>query len=327
MNESKVTVIMPIYNVAPYLAKCIESVLNQTYKNFELFLVDDGSKDESPSIVDKYAALDSRIIPVHQINSGVDAARNVGLERGTGKYVAFIDSDDWYDEKYLEKLVNVAEKGDVQLVVCNFEPVGVDNPPKVKSIGVGDFNREEAMTHLLGYNTFNGYVWNKLFLMNIIRNNNLRFQDGYWACDDVLYAGDYIYHCDKVSVIDDKLYYYRQNNAGANRVRYSGKVAFDKKWMSSFIVTKHFAELFGSQVVNNACKLHEVREASIVLRSMAAGGYKGEEYYQLKRIIKDNAFSFYKSKEAGHTQKISVWLTSISPKLELKVWKIVNKVK
>ena len=159
MNNSKVTVIMPIYNVAPYLKKCIESVLKQTYTNFELFLVDDGSQDESPQIIDKYDEQDERVIAVHQINSGVDAARNIGLERGTGKYVAFIDSDDWYDECYLEKLVTEAEASKAQLVVCNFEAVGVDNPPKVKNIGSGIFNKESAMKHLLGYNSFNGYVW------------------------------------------------------------------------------------------------------------------------------------------------------------------------
>ena len=327
MNDNKVTVIMPIYNVAPYLSKCIESVLSQSYENFELFLVDDGSKDESPKIIDKYATQDNRISPVHQVNSGVDAARNVGLEKGTGKYVAFIDSDDWYEKEYLEKLVSTAEVSNAQMVVCNFEPVGVDNPPKVKDIGECTVDKISAMRHLLGYNSFNGYVWNKLFLMSIIRENNLRFQDGYWACDDVLYAGDYIYYCDKITVINNKLYYYRQNNAGANRVRYSRKVDFDKKWMSSFSVTKHFRELFDNSAVTTACKLHEVREASIVLRSMAAGGYKGKEYYQLRKIIKDNIYAFFKSDEARYTQKLSVFLTAISPKLELKVWKIVNKVR
>ena len=326
MNNPKVTVIMPIYNVAPYLAKCIESVLNQSYKNFELFLVDDGSKDDCPEIIDRYAKQDSRIIPIHQINSGVDAARNVGLDKGTGKYVAFIDSDDWYDEAYLNKMVTTAENSDSQMVVCNFKPVGVQNPPKVKNIGEGIFNRETAMRHLLGYNNFNGYVWNKLFLMDIIRENKLCFKDGYWACDDVLYAGEYIYYCDKITVIGDKLYYYRQNNTGANRVRYSGKVPFDKKWMSSFIVTEYFNKLFKNEIVTNACILHEVREASFVLRSMAAGGYKGAEYTQLTKIIKDNATLFYKDKDSGYTQKLSVWLTSISPKLELKVWKFINRI-
>lgn len=327
MNNSKVTVIMPIYNVAPYLKKCIESVLKQTYTNFELFLVDDGSQDESPQIIDKYDEQDERVIAVHQINSGVDAARNIGLERGTGKYVAFIDSDDWYDECYLEKLVTEAEASKAQLVVCNFEAVGVDNPPKVKNISSGIFNKESAMKHLLGYNSFNGYVWNKLFMMSIIRDNKLLFQDGYWACDDVLYSGDYIYYCDKIAVIEDKLYYYRQNNAGANRVRYSGKIEFDKKWMCSFDVTKHFEKLYDNSVITNACKIHEVREASIVLRSMAAGRYKGEEYKRLKKIIKENSFLLYKSDEVGYTQKLSVFLSSISPSLELKVWKLINKVK
>lgn len=326
MDTPKVTVIMPIYNVAKYLEKCISSVLKQTYNNFELFLVDDGSKDESPSIVDKFAEMDKRIVPIHQKNSGVDAARNVGLEKGTGKYVTFIDSDDWYDEKYLEKMVFTAEKYDCELVVCGFEPVGVDNPPKVKIISPGTVDRSEAMKHLLGYNSFNGYVWNKLFLMNTIRNNNIRFEDGYWACDDVLFAGNYIFYCKKVHVITDKLYYYRQNNTGANRVRYSGKVKFDKKWMKSFDVTRHFANIFNNSDITKACRLHEVREAGIILRSMAAGKYKGKEYKYLMNIVKKNSLMFFKSDEASYTQKLSVFLTRISPSLELKVWKLINKV-
>ena len=325
MENVKVTVIMPIYNVAPYLDKCITSVLQQTYRNFELFLIDDGSTDDSPQIIDKYAKKDKRVIAVHQINSGVDAARNVGLERGNGKYVAFIDSDDWYHVEYLEKMVDVAEKEKSDLTVCGFQPVGVDNPPKVKELGEMLVGKNEAMQHLLGYNSFNGYVWNKLFLMDIIRENNIRFEDGYWACDDVLFAGNYIYFCEKIKVIPDKLYYYMQNNSGANRVRYSGKIAFDKKWLCSFKVTKHFEDCFDNDSVTTACKLHEVREGGIVLRSMAAGNYKGKEYLKLRNIVRNNAKYFYKSKEASYTQKISVFLTNISPKLELKVWKIINK--
>lgn len=324
MNEPKVTIIMPIYNVAQYLEKCISSVLNQTYKHFELFLVDDGSEDESPQIVDRFAAKDSRIISIHQKNSGVDAARNVGLENGTGKYVAFIDSDDWYDEQYLMKLVTAAENTNAQMVVCGFEAVGIERPPKVKHLKECTVGRIEAMQHLLGYNSFNGYVWNKLFLMDIIRKNGLRFEDGYWACDDVLFAGNYIYYCDKIKVITDKLYYYRQNNVGANRVRYSGKISFDKKWLCSFSVTKHFENLFKDNEVTDACRLHEVREGGIVLRSMAAGKYRGEEYKEIKSLVRKNARLFFKCSESSYTQKLSVFLTLISPVLELKVWKCIN---
>ena len=224
------------------------------------------------------------------------------------------------------RMVSEAESCDCQMVVCGFEPVGVDNPPKVKSIKEGLVGRTEAMVHLLGYNSFNGYVWNKLFLMDIIRNNNIRFEDGYWACDDVLFAGNYIYYCHNIKVIEDKLYYYRQNNSGANRVRYSGEVQFDKKWLKSFDVTKHFDKLFNDKAVAEACRLHEVREAGIVLRSMAAGKYRGPEYYELKNLVSKNAGLFNRKAEASYTQKISVILTKISPAMELKVWKLVNKV-
>lgn len=321
----KVTVIMPIYNVGKYLEKSINSVLNQTYKNFELYLVDDGSTDNSPEIVDVFAKKDNRIIAVHQNNSGVDAARNVGIKQGTGKYMALIDSDDYYHETYLEKLVATAEESKSDLVVCGFEPFGVDNPPKVKILEAEEVDKIQAMKHLLGYNSFNGYVWNKLFRLDVVKENHLLFEDGYWACDDLLFSGNYIYHCNKVRIIEDKLYYYRQVGSGANRSRYSGKVKFDKKWMASFKVTAHFRDLFGEEVYS-ACNLHEVREAGIVLRSMAAGNYSGEEYKELKKLMKRNWWEFVKSQEVSYTQKLSVFLSALSPKLELTIWKKINKV-
>lgn len=116
MNE-KVSVIMPIYNVEKYLRESIESVLHQTYGNFELFLVDDGSPDNCPQIIDEYAQMDKRIIAIHQDNAGVDAARNNAIDRANGKYIAFIDSDDAYEKKYLELLVNAIEK---ILAICQY---------------------------------------------------------------------------------------------------------------------------------------------------------------------------------------------------------------
>lgn len=323
-NTPLVSVLMPIYNVEKYLAECIESVLAQTYSNFELILVDDGSPDKCPQIVDEFAEKDHRVVAVHQNNAGVDTARNNAIKHAKGKYIAFIDSDDGYEPKYLETLVNEAENNDCQLVTCSFIPFGVPNPPKFKVIPEQIANRDTAAEYLLGYNSVNGYVWNKLFQKEIIEKNNLWFEDGYWACDDVLFAGNYLYHCTKVKILEAPLYRYRQVATGANRVRYSG-VPFQKKWMSSFKVTEHFRKLYKSEKVTHACNLHEVREAGIVLRAMAASNYRGEEHKQLMGIVKKYKSEFLRDKNSSYFQKLSVALTGISPKLELTVWKIRNK--
>lgn len=325
MNE-KVSVIMPIYNVEKYLRESIESVLNQTYGNFELFLVDDGSPDNCPKIIDEYAQMDKRIIAIHQDNAGVDAARNNAIDRANGKYIAFIDSDDAYEKKYLELLVNAIEKNSCDMSVCSFIPFGIENPPKFKTISEQTVDRNSAVELLLGYNSVNGYVWNKLFKRELIDEHNIRFQDGYWACDDVLFAGSYMHYCKNIVIIENPLYRYRQVASGANRVRYSG-VAFDQRWMSSFNVTAYFKNLYRDKMVEDACDMHEAREASIVLRAVAASNYSGPECDRLLEIVKKNVWKFIKSKKSSYFQKISVLLTCISPKLELYVWKKINGIK
>lgn len=321
----KVSVLMPIYNVEKYLRESIDSVLKQTYLDFELILVDDGSPDGCGKIIDEYANKDDRVIAIHQKNAGVDAARNNAIGRATGKYIAFIDSDDAYEKNYIERLVEAIEQDDSDMSVCGFVPFGIDNPPKFKTISKRTVNSNTAIKLALGYNSVNGYVWNKLFKKEIMEREHILFEDGYWACDDVLFTGNYIYHCKKISIIEDALYRYRQVASGANRVRYSG-IPFDRKWMSSFKVTGHFKDIYQDPDVELACNLHEVREASIVLRAIAASGYKGDEYKELIGIIRKYSFKFITDKYSSYYQKMSVILTFISPKLELLVWKLLNKI-
>ena len=183
MNEKPlITVVVPIYNVEVYLEQCIRSVLAQTYENFELLLVDDGSKDKSGEIVDRLAQTDRRIVPFHQKNQGVAAARNTGLDHSKGRYAAFLDGDDWYHPDFLEKMEAALEAGDGQLASCCFEAVGVEHPPQVKTLKAAVVDRREAMQLLMGYNSFNGYIWNKLFDLQLIRENDIRFHADYPAC-------------------------------------------------------------------------------------------------------------------------------------------------
>lgn len=326
MNEKPlITVIIPIYNVESYLEQSIRSVLAQSYKNFELILVDDGSNDGSGKIVDQMAELDGRIIPVHQRNQGSAAARNAGLERSHGRYAAFLDGDDWYHPDYLHQMQLEIKEDNCQLVSCCFEAVGVDHPPQVRQLKAGYINREEAVQRLMGYNSFNGYVWNKLFDLRLIQEHNIRFRSDYPACEDTMFVGEYLYYCKRIRVTEHILYYYRQVRGGLNRGRYAGKVVYDPKWMSVFKMTEYMMNLYGDKAVYTACRLHEVREAGIVLRSMEAAGYHGEDFFRLKGILRRGACLFFRDKNSGRFQKISVLLSCISPRLELNVWKWINR--
>ena len=154
MNKNPlITVIVPIYNVEAYLEQCIRSVLEQSYGEFELILVDDGSKDKSGQIVDQMAETDSRIVPLHQKNQGVAAARNAGLECSRGVYVAFLDGDDWYHPDFLRMMNAAMEDGACQLASCAFKAVGTEHPPQVKTLSAAIVNRQKAMQLLMGYNS------------------------------------------------------------------------------------------------------------------------------------------------------------------------------
>lgn len=120
MEKPLVSVILPVYGVEPYLNQCVESLVNQTYRNIEIILVDDGSKDRCPQMIDEWAEKDSRIVPIHKLNGGLSSARNVGIEIARGYYIAFIDSDDWVETDYIEKLEKAASMFEADVSVCGF---------------------------------------------------------------------------------------------------------------------------------------------------------------------------------------------------------------
>ena len=121
-----ISIIIPVYNVEKYLAKCLDSVLNQTYKNLEIILVDDGSKDNSGAICDEYAKRDNRIIVVHQKNSGVSKARNLGMSMATGDYIGFIDSDDTIEANMYEVLLKNAIESGAEISYCGLKQIQLD---------------------------------------------------------------------------------------------------------------------------------------------------------------------------------------------------------
>lgn len=134
-EEKLLSVIVPVYKVEPYLHRCVDSIRNQTYKNLQIILVDDGSPDNCGKICDEYAELDARIIVVHQKNRGLSGARNTGLRYAKGDYVAFVDSDDWIDSSMYETLVDMIEKNDLDMARCGI--VETDGKGKERIVNWG----------------------------------------------------------------------------------------------------------------------------------------------------------------------------------------------
>ena len=119
MEKPLISVVVPVYNVEKYLEQCVNSIINQTYDNLEIILVNDGSKDKSPYLCDELAKKDSRISVIHKENGGPAETRNVGTEKASGEYIAFVDSDDWIHPKYIEILYNNLKENNAEISICN----------------------------------------------------------------------------------------------------------------------------------------------------------------------------------------------------------------
>ena len=183
-NSPKVSIIIPVYNVKPYVAEALDSVINQTYKNLEIIVIDDGSNDGSEKICDEYAKKDNRIKLIHQENRGLSAARNTGLDNMSGEYVAFLDSDDVFELEAIEKSLQAMLYNNVDCVVfkridCKTKRNGklkqLSKDTIVPKMSEGIYSRQEAL-RLIANRKINFAVWNKLYKSYIWKN--LRFPDG-----------------------------------------------------------------------------------------------------------------------------------------------------
>lgn len=215
-TEPHISVIVPVFNSACFLEKCITSIINQTIYELQIILIDDGSTDESGLICDQFAKYDDRIVVIHQANAGVSAARNAGLREAKGRFIAFVDSDDVLSECAYENLLmndkeNYLSMGHVQLMTED----GILQDTtcfEQKKISQDEFLRDLFLEKEFPYL---GYPWDKLFDRHIIEKYHLRFDEKIKLNEDRLFVLSYLLHC--MGVIFDKniIYYYRQRSTGA----------------------------------------------------------------------------------------------------------------
>ena len=213
----KISVVVPVYNTEAYIAECIESVLSQTYEDFELILVNDSSTDKSLYICQEYEQKDKRIKVISQDNAGVSVARNTGIDAATGKYIAFLDSDDFWDKKYLEILHTSIVKDASEMVSCNFKRYyGKTNSFTSSGFPLTDktIDVKNNLSDLV-YGTskaVNRDVWGKLFVSDIIKKHNLRFVPGLNRGQDYVFFLSYLFKISKFTLqMTECLYFYRRS--------------------------------------------------------------------------------------------------------------------
>ena len=232
MKEIKISIIIPIYNVEKYLRECVDSVLNQTYRNFEVILVDDGSPDNCPKICDEYAAKDSRIKVIHKPNGGLSDARNAGLDWAQGDCVMFLDSDDWWDDKdALGKIINSMSESEADITIfgmkkyfCHDNRYGDIRIPKKCDKGNCTLSHAQLQQYMRS-NIFVACAWDKVIRRTLIEKDKQRFvkhqlsEDIEWCCKLLLKNP-------KINVLEESFYVYRQQvstsisaNVGQKNIR------------------------------------------------------------------------------------------------------------
>lgn len=210
-SHVQISVIVPVYNADKYLVRCVESILHQSFADFELLLIDDGSSDGSSSICDDYAARDSRIRIFHQANAGVSAARNLGLEKMRGRYLAFVDADDYVSPHYLQDLYGslCPDKGSGLVVqgIVQISPTG--EMLSIKETGDAFMEFHDFGWAICHYRLYaQGYIASKLYDAELIRKHHLCFDTGIRVLEDLFFMYRYLLCCDYVLLSKKSNYIY-----------------------------------------------------------------------------------------------------------------------
>lgn len=222
LNRVDVSIIIPVYNVQEYLSECLDSVLNQTIKNTEIIVVNDGSTDNSPQILAEYKIKFPELIIINQENRGISETRNQGLNTATGEYIAFVDSDDFIEECMFERMYNAAKRENSDIVICNYilynEKSQKQNSGKYIIEGnsqEGYIERTKSLERFLT-NDIKAYVWNKLVKRELFTDHKISFPD-FKVCEDTPVVFLLLAHSKKIFSMNEPLYYYRQRESSLTK--------------------------------------------------------------------------------------------------------------
>lgn len=226
-----VSVIVPVYNVEQYLEKCLSSIKNQTLQDFECIIVDDGSPDDSITICKRFAEEDKRFKIIRKQNEGLSMARKTGYENACGKYLLFVDSDDWLEQKMLEQLVTPAEQSEAEIVICDYYKDFADHNEKVTyKLPADKYKQVESFAVKPGYMN---YFWNKLFLKSFFDSSKVEFPKGISLCEDLYVTFKLFYLSKKVIQVNIPLYHYNRANVTSMTNNFT-----QKSYQNRLFVTK-----------------------------------------------------------------------------------------
>mgnify|MGYP002626235807 CR=1 FL=1 len=250
-NHIKISIIVPVYNVEKYLSKCLNSLINQTLKEIEIICINDGSTDSCNKILENFKSTDSRIIVINQKNQGVSVARNNGLEIAKGEYISFVDSDDWIDEDFCEKLYNSAKKYNADIAVCGVIKINEKYKQPILHFEQEDIlqNIEEKL--IACDIPDKSYSCNKIYKKDALDKSGVRFTPNI-VYEDMIFTPKILYYSDKlVTVPDTYYYYYRHKNSlvKSKNKKSESDYLYSRKILTEFFKEKNiYIERFSTKI-------------------------------------------------------------------------------
>lgn len=255
-KRNLISIIVPVYNVEDYLKECIDSILEQTYTNYELILVDDGSTDSSAIICDEYANKNINVSVIHKINGGLSSARNAGIEKANGDYYVFIDSDDVIHRDYLSEMMKIALQHQADIVACDFvsgEHCHWEEQSEHLDIRKG----KEVIERMNEQDVLVTVAWNKLYKSYFFDSLNLRYKNGK-IHEDMFLAPELLDSCKVMVITSKKLYFYRQRVNSIMNSRFSVKqldILEALEYRMDFFKNKNYMNLYYHECESYARKL------------------------------------------------------------------------
>lgn len=319
LSQDKVSVIIPVYNSQKYLSRCIHSIINQTYTNLEIIIIDDGSSDGSSDLIRILSEEDSRIIVKKIKNSGVSHARNVGLECSTGEYVCFIDSDDWIDKHMIEHMYLLQRKKAADIVQCSFGIIYEKNSTKKIYKEKECIGKNQVLLELANGNLANS-VCNKIFCRKIINNNF--FNEDLAIGEDF----DFMYRCclnAKKIYIDSHIYYFyfqRENSV-------MHKSIDEKIFQPIKILDMQMEDNKKNPKVYKAFRVRKVYLCmDIILKILNSGKYSNQLDSLINFVRKNGGCILFRN-DCNVNMKMMMCILLFSPSCFIKLFKRINSSK
>ena len=282
----KVSVIVPVYNAEMYLEKCIQSILMQTLSEIEIICIDDGSTDCSNSILQQFVMQDNRVRLIEQKNQGVSAARNQGIEKAQGEFIAFVDADDWVEVDFLEVLYNTAGEEQADIVVCDYFRENDENTKKRQNAMRGSYlSQKKALEYALRQDKYQGFLWNKLFRRALFHENDIRLDTELFVLEDLLCTCQCMLCTTSVIYKPMKKYHYNQIIGSTFQV--------NEKFGTMFLAAQELINLFTNCPYNSVKRLAaswHCYSAGVLFLYFARQNEKGKAqfYYQeQKQYLKE----------------------------------------